>query len=67
MRVFWGEEVDEGVEDDGGHDVDEEGDYFFAGISFEERWEGRGMYKEWKTREFLQAMMAHATGPLARQ
>jgi len=30
VGVFWGEEVDEGVEDDGGHDVDEEGDDFVA-------------------------------------
>lgn len=28
---------------------------------------GRGGYKEWKTRELRQAMMAHATDPYAKQ
>jgi len=61
------------VQDDGGHDVDEEGDYFVAAIRKMDgkkgrggEWEG-GRYKEWKTREFRQAMMAHATDPYAKQ
>ena len=32
MGILCGKEVDEGVEDDRGHDVNEERDYFFAGI-----------------------------------
>jgi hypothetical protein len=37
-------------------------------LSLKIRWKKDwGWYKEWKTREFRQAMMAHATGPLARQ
>jgi len=46
--------------------VDEEGDYFVAKV-LDLYGEGRVGYKEWKTREFRQAMMAHATGPFARQ